>query len=71
MISIKILFIKATLQFCLVKPPLAIITLILQSEGLYKDGDFRWVISRSAQSFLCWYCNNKSYSLAVQYRSHF
>ncbi|XP_078492287.1 transmembrane protein 184B-like [Ciona intestinalis] len=31
---------QATLQFCLIKPPLAIITLILQSYGLYKDGDF-------------------------------
>ena len=31
---------QATLQFCILKPPLAIITLILQSYGLYKDGDF-------------------------------
>jgi len=31
---------QATLQFCFLKPPLAIITLILQSYGLYKDGDF-------------------------------
>nr|CAB3267061.1 transmembrane protein 184B-like [Phallusia mammillata] len=31
---------QATLQFCFVKPPLAIITLILQSENLYSDGDF-------------------------------
>uniref|UniRef100_H2ZNX8 Transmembrane protein 184B n=1 Tax=Ciona savignyi TaxID=51511 RepID=H2ZNX8_CIOSA len=31
---------QATLQFCIIKPPLAIITLILQSFDLYKDGDF-------------------------------
>lgn len=31
---------QATLQFCFLKPPLAIITLILQSYGLYRDGDF-------------------------------
>jgi len=31
---------QATLQFCFIKPPLAIITLIFQSYGLYKDGDF-------------------------------
>ncbi|XP_074648793.1 transmembrane protein 184B-like [Tubulanus polymorphus] len=31
---------QATLQFCLVKPVMAIITLILQAFGLYKDGNF-------------------------------
>jgi len=31
---------RATLQFCILKPPLAIITLILQSQNLYRDGDF-------------------------------
>ena len=31
---------QATLQFCLVKPVMAVITLILQALGLYKDGDF-------------------------------
>ncbi|XP_076815838.1 transmembrane protein 184A-like isoform X2 [Clavelina lepadiformis] len=31
---------QATLQFCIIKPPLAIITLILQSYDLYRDGDF-------------------------------
>ena len=38
--SSTVSFIQATLQFCIIKPPLAIITLILQSHGLYKDGDF-------------------------------
>ncbi|CAK9290685.1 unnamed protein product [Gordionus sp. m RMFG-2023] len=32
---------QATLQFCFVKPVVAIITLILQFYGLYKDGNFR------------------------------
>jgi hypothetical protein len=32
---------QATLQFCLVKPVMAILTIILQSMGLYHDGDCR------------------------------
>ncbi len=31
---------QATLQFCIVKPIMAIITLILQPFGYYKDGNF-------------------------------
>ena len=31
---------KATLQFCIVKPLMAVITLVLQPFGLYKDGNF-------------------------------
>jgi hypothetical protein len=31
---------RATLQFCIIKPLMAIITLILQSYGYYRDGDF-------------------------------
>uniref|UniRef100_A0A1A8DNY0 Transmembrane protein 184B n=1 Tax=Nothobranchius kadleci TaxID=1051664 RepID=A0A1A8DNY0_NOTKA len=31
---------QATLQFCVVKPLMAIITVILQAYGKYKDGDF-------------------------------
>ncbi|GCB77503.1 hypothetical protein scyTo_0019290 [Scyliorhinus torazame] len=31
---------QATLQFCVVKPLMAIITVILQAFGKYKDGDF-------------------------------
>lgn len=31
---------QATLQFCLVKPIMAFITIILQSQGLYSDGDW-------------------------------
>lgn len=32
---------QATLQFCVVKPLMAIITVILQAYGKYKDGDFK------------------------------
>ena len=31
---------QATLQFCIVKPIVALMTLILQAFGLYHDGDF-------------------------------
>lgn len=31
---------QATLQFCIIKPVMAVITLVLQSFGLYKDGNF-------------------------------
>jgi len=31
---------QATLQFCIVKPVMAVITLVLEPLGLYKDGDF-------------------------------
>lgn len=32
---------KATLQFCIIKPLMAILTLILQAFKKYHDGDFR------------------------------
>ena len=32
---------QATLQFCLVKPVMAFVTIILQSFGKYRDGDWR------------------------------
>ncbi|EDO42641.1 predicted protein [Nematostella vectensis] len=32
---------QATLQFCIIKPIMAFITLLLQSFGLYSDGDWR------------------------------
>lgn len=32
---------QATLQFCVVKPLMAVITVILQAFGKYKDGDFK------------------------------
>lgn len=35
---------QATLQFCVVKPLMAIITVVLQAYGKYKDGDFKWVL---------------------------
>jgi len=31
---------QATLQFCLIKPLMAVITVVLQSFNLYKDGNF-------------------------------
>lgn len=33
--------VQATLQFCIVKPLMAIITIILQAFGKYHDGDFK------------------------------
>lgn len=36
-------FPQATLQFCVVKPLMAIITVILQAFGKYRDGDFKYV----------------------------
>ncbi|RCU35013.1 hypothetical protein DVA76_18410, partial [Acinetobacter baumannii] len=32
---------QATLQFCVVKPLMAVITVLLQTFGKYKDGDFK------------------------------
>lgn len=32
---------QATLQFCIVKPLMAIVTIILQAFGKYHDGDFK------------------------------
>uniref|UniRef100_A0A8C1R4C8 Transmembrane protein 184bb n=1 Tax=Cyprinus carpio TaxID=7962 RepID=A0A8C1R4C8_CYPCA len=37
---------QATLQFCVVKPLMAVITVILQAFGKYRDGDFKCVCSR-------------------------
>ena len=35
------IFIQATLQYCVIKPLMAAITLILQPMGYYSDGDWR------------------------------
>lgn len=35
---------QATLQFCVVKPLMAVITVILQAFGKYRDGDFKYVL---------------------------
>ena len=35
-------FLQATLQFCVVKPVMAVITLFLQFFDLYQDGNWRW-----------------------------
>lgn len=32
---------QATLQFCVVKPVMALVTIILQAFGKYHDGDFK------------------------------
>lgn len=32
---------QATLQFCVVKPLMAVITVVLQAYGKYRDGDFK------------------------------
>ena len=32
---------QATLQFCVVKPIMAVITILLQAFGKYHDGDFK------------------------------
>ncbi|TFJ95585.1 Transmembrane protein 184A [Platysternon megacephalum] len=32
---------QATLQFCIVKPLMAIVTIVLQAFGKYHDGDFK------------------------------
>lgn len=34
---------QATLQFCVVKPLMAVVTVILQAFGKYRDGDFKYV----------------------------
>lgn len=39
------LFLQATLQFCVVKPLMAVITVILQAFGKYRDGDFKYVFT--------------------------
>ena len=33
---------QATLQYCVIKPIMAVITLILQPLGYYSDGDWRY-----------------------------
>ncbi|KAM9780647.1 transmembrane protein 184B isoform 1-T1 [Neosynchiropus ocellatus] len=35
-----LVFLQATLQFCVVKPLMAVITVLLQAFGKYRDGDF-------------------------------
>lgn len=32
---------QATLQFCVVKPVMALVTIVLQAVGKYHDGDFK------------------------------
>ena len=32
---------QATLQFCIVKPIMALVTIVLQAFGKYHDGDFK------------------------------
>ena len=37
-------FLQATLQFCILKPVMAVLTLVLEGTGNYYDGDFRYAI---------------------------
>lgn len=32
---------QATLQFCIMKPVMALVTIVLQAFGKYHDGDFK------------------------------
>ena len=36
------IYLQATLQYCVIKPVMAVITLILQPLGYYSDGDWRY-----------------------------
>lgn len=45
---------QATLQFCVVKPLMAMITVILQAFGKYKDGDFKYV--PAVANYICYIC---------------
>ena len=36
----QILYFRATLQFCFLKPPMAIVTIILATKGLYSEGNW-------------------------------
>ena len=36
------IYLQATLQYCVIKPIMAVITLILQPLGYYSDGDWRY-----------------------------
>lgn len=40
--TLDIEFLQATLQFCLVKPLVALITIILEFTKVYHEGDLRW-----------------------------
>lgn len=61
------LFLQATLQFCVVKPLMAVITVILQAFGKYRDGDFKYVFTTtSPPSFpacaspCCWHSSTSA-----------
>lgn len=45
---------QATLQFCVVKPVMAIVTIILQAYNLYNDGDFRLVAGHLCRTIRWW-----------------
>lgn len=44
-LTLSLLLPQATLQFCVVKPLMAVITVILQAFGKYRDGDFKYVFT--------------------------
>lgn len=47
---LSLLLLQATLQFCVVKPLMAVITVVLQAFGKYKDGDFKYVSAFAARA---------------------
>ena len=46
------IYLQATLQYCVIKPVMAVITLILQPLGYYSDGDWRY------SHVLLYYCKS-------------
>lgn len=54
-LPLSLLLPQATLQFCVVKPLMAVITVILQAFGKYRDGDFKCVSTTTYPlSFTAW-----------------
>jgi len=58
------LSLQATLQFCLVKPLVAVATIILEATGSYHEGDLKWVLHVANLTFdllpkHTWWCGGK------------
>ena len=51
-LTLTLLLPQATLQFCVVKPLMAVITVILQAFGKYRDGDFKYVSKTTDHTFI-------------------
>lgn len=50
-LTFSLLLPQATLQFCVVKPLMAVITVILQAFGKYRDGDFKYACTTTYSLF--------------------